>query len=166
MSWRRWLFGSPVPAEDDFTRREAHWAVIEASIRTAPEEWQVYSQWAINPARLLAVHIGGGEGQLFVDTNGPELGGREMPPLQWCKAIWSAIEELKAERLVNRFRGGRDSYTPESIAAWLDDRARLMMHTDAGISGDLAMCATAIRDGKLGPHGMHADEPCLQEQRA
>ena len=85
-----------------------------------------------------------------------------MPPPQWRKALWAAIEELKAERLVNRFRGGRDSYTPESIADWLDDRSRMLMRHGDQTAIELSICATAIRDGKLGPHGMHADEPNLQ----
>lgn len=52
------------------------------------------------------------------------------------------------------------------ISSWMTERAHLIMQVDREGALELAISAGAIRDDKLGPHGMHADEPILQEKKS
>lgn len=49
------------------------------------------------------------------------------------------------------------------IANWLEQRAMLIMNSDREGALELSICARAIRTDKLGPRGMHAEEPKLKE---
>jgi hypothetical protein len=51
----------------------------------------------------------------------------------------------------------------ERIANWLWDRANLIMTNDPAGALELSICSSAIRSNKLGPRGMHGDEPILKE---
>ena len=52
------------------------------------------------------------------------------------------------------------------IASWMTERAHLIMNCDREGAMELAISAGAIRDDKLGPKGMHGDEPKLQEKKS
>ena len=49
----------------------------------------------------------------------------------------------------------------ERIANWMEARARLIMQYDRDGALELSVSASAIRADKLGPIGMHADEPIV-----
>lgn len=51
------------------------------------------------------------------------------------------------------------------IANWLEQRAMLIMNSDREGALELSICARAIRTDKLGPMGMHAEEPKLKERQ-
>ena len=53
----------------------------------------------------------------------------------------------------------------ERIADWLHARARLIMNNDREGALELSICSHAIRDNKLGPMGMHGDEPILVKEQ-
>lgn len=52
------------------------------------------------------------------------------------------------------------------VATWLMQRANLIMNADPAGALELSICANAIKDDKMGPTGMHADEPKLQYRKA